>query len=212
MFFNLSSTSPLITTMIDGYKYNNSDSIWEIQQNIKYGDKTKLNFDGFKYRYNAKWFDLLGCVQLNSYFSFLLSDNFYQSIKSYNLIKHSTAEAVVYKNKDHFRSYKVFLFDKSITEYINFEKSEFYYFVDHLTQQKCDASVKTLKNFFDGKSRFDKGNQIRMRKLVLNKNFDLDIFTVWNISGGIIVSQRLKEHLEKSGLTGLSFEETNIIK
>ena len=88
---------------------------------------------------------------------------------------------------------------------INFEESSFF-FEDKLKGEKLDEiKLSSLQDFRDNikKLRADKGYNftISPQKLVLSKMYDL---FKYELSGKFLISEELKNGIEKSGLTGYS--------
>lgn len=112
---------------------------------------------------------------------------------------------------DYFR---FVIFDTGFS-YINFQKSSFTYF-DNKFDKKNGIPVKAnsfmdLEKYFLPKTPETVKNILITDKLVLNENFNFDIFNLYHF-GGYFVSENFKNSFEKNGFTGMRFEEApNII-
>jgi len=187
-------------------------------EKIRYGNEYLNNFLIIKSFYlesfddEKYWED-----QLNDIHSFigkskvisgwLISSKLKQLFSSFKISKphYFYLSELVYK-KEEFEYY-IFQFSgkniyKELTKYINFSKSEF---LNPITGNLCffkdidDYSGKSEELYFEGNTDFVK------KKIVL-KN-DLDFFPMQSFFKDNLVSERLKQAIEKDLITGFEFSE-----
>ena len=109
-------------------------------------------------------------------------------------------------------NYLLIRINTSIHNFIEIKKSSFHFTSYERGIQKCDYNESILMDLFAGNGTRMKEGTLVCDELILKKSFDLDFFSIWNISNGIVVSERLKDKIEENELTGVPFEECSFIK
>lgn len=198
-------------SMVDGYLYSAPNSIRQVRL-LRYENKNHLNLTDFKLNHSAKWADFISCYLLNPYFGIVVSVSFKTMLKDFNVVDHSFIKTTIVKSKVK-KEYNVLLINRGVGDFIDFKSSQLKLFYNSRTPiEHCEANSEILRDHVNGIKNYEKGNYLRMGKIILKDSFDLDLFSIWNISGGVIVSERMKHALEESDLTGYSFQEINISK
>jgi len=213
MYYKLTySIGNFIESIEAGYNYSKPDSIYNLKS-LMYNDKSHLDFDGFKYPVNQDWNDYVGCTYLNQYFSALISINFLENIKDFNIVDHSIVRTKVVGPLGSSKTYCVLLLNQGVGEYVDFEKSDLYLYKGFRKAEGClDADVSVLIDHINGTKLYERSNELRARKIVLKEDFDFDLFSIWNIGGGILVSEKLKNAIESLGLKGMEFKSSAVTK
>lgn len=176
-------------------------------------------FGGAKYeKLSNSYYDLYpmrirGSSKLKDYLNYALNPNFSQ-IVSKKLLEllgrsilgaHSFFPLKLVQKENILDDYFVFKFDQSIADWIKIDKSIFYFSNGVNDPIPFTYSNNELKKRFNALNTV-MPSSLRTKRIVLDKNFILDFFSIWNISSGQIVSERLKISMEQARITGISFE------
>lgn len=94
-------------------------------------------------------------------------------------------------------------------EFIDYRKSEIF-LIKNVFNKIEKLEIQTFDDFMDQKSRIEsKGYpfSILIDHIELVDNVSQDFFTLLNVEGGVkyVVSERLRQHIELQGLTGIEF-------
>lgn len=194
-----------IEEIVKGYDFDQPNSMSKLHS-LQYQDKSHLNFEKLKYPINLDWNDYVGCVNLNSNFSALISVKFLEIISKFKIVNHSVVDTNVVGPMGTHKAYKILLLNQGVGEFIDYNHSEFYLFKEwNLPEEECTVDNQTLVDFINCVSQFEDSPMLRSRKIVMTKEFDFDLFSVFGFGGGILVSERLKNEIEKSNLSGMLF-------
>lgn len=193
--------------MIEGYDYGSVNSVNNLIK-LKYDSKSHINLESFKLRYKDNWTDVISS-HLNFYFGILLSDKLLKVCKDFKIIDHEIKKAKVDKGKKEI-NYNCLFFNKSAAKFIDFKKSDFHFFYGVYKGSEQVTDYVSLKSFLCESVYSSEFNYLRSNEIVLNKGFDYDLFTIFNISKGIVVSEELKNEIEKLKLLGIRFEKAPI--
>lgn len=213
MYYKLEySEKYLISEMVEEYDFGHINSVYNFRK-LMYRNKDNLHYNGFKYPYRLKWLDYISCVFINGNFGLIISDAFKFFLKDFNLVKHSFRNSKLIKSNNSDRNYNVLLINEGVGDIVDFDQSDLYLFRGvRFPVEKVEANVEDLINHTNGLKNLKEAAYLRANKIVLKPSFDYDLFSVWNISNGVIVSEKLKLALEESSLTGFRFAESNVVK
>lgn len=158
-----------------------------------------------KLKSRAKSTSLLS--SLSGFCGLTVNEELKSFLEGFNLPEHNFYPIQVYR-QDKDLNYYWFHFVNSFLDYVDFDNTLFELFRKskfEVLEEFTISSVEELHKKED-ELNFEKG--IRLKKIVLKDNFpNYDIIRLSNISPIFLVSENLKIELEKSSLTGFSFNE-----
>ena len=143
---------------------------------------------------------------------FILNDKLLDLLLNFNLPIYRTYELNLYHKGKRINNYYFFVIYDECNKYVDFNKSKFYW--NHHSEKKMYEdlivnSSKELKDlFYNSVVNSNPFKTIGSNKIVLNKKFNFDMLRIhYLFPPGYYVSKRLKEAIEKEGITGILFEE-----
>lgn len=142
---------------------------------------------------------------------FVVNEKLKNIFQMYNLDSYYFYPAVVKEKKVFHRNYYLMHVVSDQSDYIDFNKSEFYKqkFVTNLG----DVKVMSKSDYDEKTKEFWKESMvisIEPTKLVLSNEFDkkLDLFVAGLANFDVIISERLREHLLNEKITGIEIKES----
>ena len=204
---------PQVQSMSKGYNYNSPDSIYQLTIDVP---KFFPNLDHFILHKKARPTDLIS-NGLTS-FGFIVSSRFMKILSSFNLLDHKFFQAKVLHDKAWLNDYYWLQIASDLTDFVDYQKSEFYIKNIAKVFSKDLGSIEVLsKEDYDSKRKDlkekDSNLTISAKRIIMNSNFDktLDMFSLPRFNSETFISERLKHALEEAKLTGLGVEETELI-
>jgi hypothetical protein len=186
---------PQVQKMGKGYDYNAPDSIYEITNVIP---EFIPNFD---------------------HFGFIVSSRFKKVLSSFKLPEHRFYPIKMLHNKTWLDDYHWLQVACDLTEYIDYQKSEFYIrnLADPLRRDL--GSIKLLsKADFELKRKEVRAKNspsfaISSKRIMMNNNFDkdLDFFEISGVNNDIFISDRLSQAIQEAKLTGVRITPTQLV-
>jgi len=164
----------------------------------------------------AKLTDFIFPIRLLKIYTLLFSSKVKTLLSKFNLPQHYTTSLDVKKGA-HQKEYCFFLFKESVYDYIRLDTIEIKRYNtktrDWRNITNCGRYVQNVlvRGVFGYDDNIPGDIYSRITKLELKEGFDLDLFSVGNLLNTCIVSQRLKEAIEKNGVTGITFEKLEYI-
>lgn len=114
------------------------------------------------------------------------------------------------KNDQEYEYYWLHLSQPNLVDALNYEESEFYQ-TEWEFLNKGPIKIKSYEHYIELKAKDEDGSfGVSLNKIVLKEKFDrsLDLFFLLPFDFNIYVSEALKEKLESSGVTGISFSNS----
>jgi hypothetical protein len=143
---------------------------------------------------------------LDPHFFQVISNKMLAVLYAFNLTHHSVFNPDILNDNKSVKDFSIYKINESIESWIDLDESE-------IDIEKYKSDQEILKNF-DGFVRHKLyGNyiginkpQLMFKKIVLKYGFDFDYFSIYDHSGGPIVSHRLMEALQAADIKGVSYE------
>lgn len=130
---------------------------------------------------------------------FFVTDRVKELISSYNLPVHKFIEVDIFHKEKKFKYWALYIPQHYRQEALAFEKSLF---------SKQTGAGKELISFTNYE-QYSQHGYAKREKLVFNHIVDqnLDLFVSSYVGGAYLISEELKDAIEKAGLTGILIEE-----
>lgn len=170
------------------------------------GIKPKLSF---RLKKKAKFTDVLSSTA-GPFTDFLISSKVKEIIDSSHVMQHQFFEASIKTNDQEYEYYWLHLSQPNLVDALNYEESEFYQ-TEWEFLNKGPIKIKSYEHYMKLKAKDEDGSfGVSLNKIVLKENFDrsLDLFFLLPFDFNIYVSEGLKDKLESSGVTGISFSNS----
>lgn len=185
-------------------------SVFQAQQisswKIFSGIKPKLSF---RLKKKAKFTDVLSSTA-GPFTDFLISSKVKEIIDSSHVMQHQFFEASIKTNDQKHEYYWLHLSQPNLVDALNYEESEFCQ-TEWEFLNKGPIKIKSYEHYMKLKAKDEDGSfGVSLNKIVLKENFDrsLDLFFLLPFDFNIYVSEGLKDKLESSGVTGISFSNS----
>lgn len=165
----------------------------------------------YKLASKAKLTDVLtNMTSTNS--GFLINDKVRSLLEEHHLMRHQYFETEVKVGSKFYTYYWLHLTQPDLSEHIDFVESTF------IELDYCDAvgeiKLQSLDHYKELKAK-DKmasfGVELKQLRLKDSFDFKLDLFKFLPFTSEIIISNKLKESIESSGIKGFEITESNII-
>ena len=158
----------------------------------------------------AKMTDLLSITPL-SYEYLALSPRAFDLIRRFETDEFQACSAHITNGKANFQYHLVHFPSTRNRDYVDWGKSVFGHTTYMQRELITEMKFQGYEEFIDFKrSLYKKEEDIILRKLALNDGSEMkDIFRLLFISGGVYVSDNLKNALQAEGITGCSFAPTS---
>ncbi len=191
----------------DDSDYGGSVSWFQVFSGAKYEKLPNSYYDLYpmRIRGTSKLKDYLNYA-LNPFFSQIVSKNLMELLRRSILGAHSFFPLKLVQKEKIIDDYFVFKFDQSIADWVNIDKSIFYFSNGLNDPIPFTYSDDELKKRFNASNSTIMPSSLQTKRIVLDKSFKLDFFSIWNISSGQVVSEKLKNAMEEAEITGVSFE------
>lgn len=169
-------------------------------------------FGTLKLHHYAKRTDFLSCVYMSRFDNWLISPTFWAAMQGLQLPNYQLFNVFVGKGDTRF-PYHIFHLYGTNAQIIDFERSTFYLIEaktgkpkEHCVIKKIDLADHHAYNAWFSSRRKDQFILCRTIHLLPNAEELLDVARMWPLYRGIIVSERFKNAIERSGVTGAAFE------
>ena len=184
------------------YNLSAIDSYWNVSWN-KSPDFSPVY--KVKIRNKAKATNLLN--NLSGFYGLTMDEDLKSLFSKFNLPKHHFYPVQVSHLKREL-NYYWFHFVDSLLAYVDFRKTTFESFKKSPFRIVEELRFSSLDELHKNESELTFENGIRLKKIVLKADFpEFDIISLWGITPLFLVSENLKIELEKSRLTGFTFNE-----
>ncbi len=165
-----------------------------------------------KLHHYAKRTDFLSCIHLSDLNNWLISPAFWAAMQDLQLPNYQLFDMVVGKGNARFPYHIFHLYDTN-AQIIDFERSTFYLIEtktgkpkEHCVIKKIDLADHHAYNAWFSSRPKDQFILCRTIHLLPNAEELLDVARMWPLYRDIIVSERFKNAIEQSGVTGAAFE------
>jgi hypothetical protein len=158
---------------------------------------------------NRKLTDFVGSGFLCSY-GFLISQKVLEIILKYNLGNYKTYPVEILHKDQLHTNYYFFAFRNELSDYINFEKSTFFYQKEYLKfESRKQITINSKEDYL--KYTEEERDYIHAKLFVFQDKIRPDLFTIDKfVFGDTFISKGLTNEL--SNCTGLKIEETKRVK
>ena len=160
-------------------------------------------------RERGKLTDLISAGIVGFSLKLLMSGKLKKSIQAYRTSGLQFYQSAVLFDEGEVSDYWVLNPFEINMEFIDYSRSEIFKMKN--TFDKVERlDIQSINDFIEQKSKIEFQGyplSILIDKIKLVENIDQDFFTLLNVEGGVkyIVSERLREHIELEGLTGIEF-------
>jgi len=186
------------------YNFNAPNSVWNaVGKNLLHNLWVP---EGFEIQYRAKFSDRL-CIAEISFPFLIISQKATDIFLSYDVLDPLVFKLKITK-KDKTVDYNLFIVNTRQPEYIDFQSSGFA-ITKHLSKVIEPVTIESLEDLNQKQRNLEYPLSIRLSNLVLKTDaIQQDMFLLPGIGeANYIVSQRLKEHIERENLTGFGFKQ-----
>lgn len=158
---------------------------------------------------NAKQTDMINTMgDVGSVFGYLVSDDFKKLLDKFNCYGIQYFQTYIIQNEKKFYNYwQTNLYDFPF-QYIDFHRTKFVLKIEINGQSNTEIlSFKNCEEFNLYRSQIRYPKYIYIKNISFNEQMNLDFFTLRYTEGGHkgIVSEKLKNEIEKSKITGVEF-------
>lgn len=161
----------------------------------------------FKMEKGAKLTDYI--FHIGEGYASIVSNTFFDTVRHFKMADHQKFDVKIIQNKkefDHY-SYLHFILHEKYFDYVDWTNSIFYKYFNHTEQQEklSFGSYSELDSCFQRflDTPYTVGGEVRLKDMDIDvMQFRLPFFPI-----GLICSQKCKEALENSPLSGFLFEE-----
>ena len=173
---------------------------------IKYSPIETPNLNPFLLRRGSRLTDLISTGFLNKNFCILISNEMLDVLQNYLIVEFQIIPVELIDNDGGMYEYVILKLNSHVADHINFNVSNFYLHKSKSVVFEISKGNSELIQHLNREVPSSKFNGLRFNEIVFNEGFSLDLFSIFNVSQGIIVSERLKNSLEESRFTGIEFE------
>ena len=205
MFYSL---SPIITDEIK-YPQVECPTPFTIQQLNPWKELTIIPTLKFKLKNKAKFTDLLSTtISLGN--DLLVSSRLLEIFKHHRILSYNDIPSIV-TSKGEVREYHwIHFYGPNMVKLIDFPKSIFV--ETEWTFPKGPIKIESFEHYLalknnDGLGAFG----VSVDKVVLNKNFNLDLFFIFPFDSTVFISDALRSEILNKDLSGLCMEKTERI-
>lgn len=141
----------------------------------------------------------------------LVNNNLKNTLEKYEMANHEFYESFVIDKSGCTHEYFWLQIKEDFNESIDFDKSEFIEL--NITTPVDPIRLGSINDYYQKKEKIGWNWDVKPIKICLkteSRLFKLDLFRLFPLISKIIVSERLKETIEKSNTLGLSFEEIDL--
>jgi hypothetical protein len=205
---------PQVQKMGKGYDYNAPDSVWQLSNDIP---KFIPNFDHFVLHKRAKASDFIS--KSLTAFGFIVSGRFKKTLSSFKLPEHKFYRIKMLHNKTWLDDYHWLQIACDLTEYVDYQKSEFYIrnLADPLRRDLGAVELLSKTDFELKRKEVRAKNSpsfaISPKRIMMNNSFDrnLDFFEISGVNNDIFISDRLSQAIQEAKLTGIRITPTQLV-
>lgn len=184
------------------YNLSTLDSYWNV-----YWNKTPDFSPIYKIKIRDKAIATNLLNSLSGFYGLSVDENLKNLLNRFNLPEHHFYPIEVSYLKKGL-NYYWFHFVDSLFEYVDFNNTTFDFFKKSPYKIIQQFKLLSLDELHKKESELTFEYGIRLNKLVLKPDFpQFDIISLWGITPLFLVSDKLKNELEKSDLTGFIFNE-----
>lgn len=186
----------------DNYNLSLQNSYWNVSWN-----KIPDFIPDYRIKLNelAKPTNLLN--SLSGFYGVTVDKKLKHILRAFNLPEHKFYPIVVKKDSQ-ILDYYWFHFVNSLIPYIDFQNTLFEKHRKSPFKIIEELNITSINELHQIESELNFEQGIRLKYLKLKDNFPkFDVISLWNLTPLILVSEKLKKTMEKSGITGVTFLE-----
>lgn len=196
--------------MFGKYDYEAENSVWNFTKQFPL---ITPKLSPFLLEKGVKLLDRISTNQINSNFALVISDRLYNFLLKFKVGDFFAQKVLLtYDGNSLNEDYFLYIDKENKYDFIDFANSSFKV-VSAIKKIDLDIKIDNeniLTNTIEILHDEAWHKKVSAQKLILKDNFNFDLFRL-GVFGGLYVSEKLKNAIEKNGFTGMEFKLMNHI-
>lgn len=192
------------TRMKLNYDYESNDSVWNTsKKNFSANDFVRIDFSGILLNNQAKFTDYISSEVINPLYVLIVSRNLLSFLNGFSVPVKSVSLATIIHSRMNIEIDYYSVFIGLQYDLINYNKSIFQVKETFNEKHYQDVRFSNYREFMDFLLIKTWKTSLKAKSLIINTNHHLICLPKL---GGFIISEKLKDEIERGGFTGMRFE------